>query len=50
MNRTDCIYPDCQIRGEWLGSTCEHSCPFEDEAKEERRQWLENNSQFGVGA
>lgn len=29
----DCMYPDCQIRGEWLGTACEHSCDFESEQK-----------------
>src|ERR1700722_19955564 len=29
MLTEDCIYPDCQIKGEWLGTACEHSCPVE---------------------
>lgn len=42
MNEGDCIYPDCQITGEWRGSACEHSCPFESKAKATR------NSPYGV--
>jgi hypothetical protein len=32
-DRRDCIYPDCQIKGEWLGTACEHSCEYEREMK-----------------
>lgn len=35
MNPEDCIFPDCQIYGNWLGAACEHSCPFEAERKDD---------------
>ncbi len=38
MDELDCIFPDCQIKGEWLGTACEHSCPFEEKCKKQRAQ------------
>lgn len=47
MEKTDCIYPDCQIKGEWSGRACEHSCPFEREQKDEK---LDLNRKHGHGS
>ena len=44
MDADDCIYPDCQIKGEWLGTACEHSCPFEEMRKEIDRRERERKS------
>ena len=33
MKKENCIYPDCQITGDFKGRACEHSCPWEKEAK-----------------
>ena len=35
IDKQDCMYPDCLIRGNWMGSACEHSCPHE--------QWMKDN-------
>lgn len=39
MEIHDCIYPDCQIKGEWLGTACEHSCEYEEKMKREKPHW-----------
>lgn len=33
MDKADCIFPDCQVGGAFLGTACEHSCEWEDAAK-----------------
>lgn len=37
MDRKDCIYPDCQQVTDF-GNACQHSCPYEGDAKAEDRQ------------
>jgi hypothetical protein len=37
MDKADCIYPDCQIGGAFLGTACEHSCEWESVAKRAAR-------------
>lgn len=34
MDHKDCIFPDCQITGDWAGKACEHSCNGMDNMEE----------------
>ena len=37
MDELDCMFPDCQIKTEF-GKACEHSCPYEEQRKQQRAQ------------
>jgi hypothetical protein len=46
MDKRDCIYPDCQIKGEWIVTACEHSCPFEAEMKSDAKFKAQDDRYF----
>lgn len=44
MDRRDCIFPDCQIQTDF-GKGCEHSCPFQEDERQERHKWIRDHQQ-----